>query len=230
MNQIVTTGIILTRTDFGEADRILTVLTPDNGKLRLMAKGVRRLKSKLAGSIELFSVTNITFIRGRGDIGTLVSARLVRHFSTIVHDIDRTMLCYELMKQLNKVTEDEPDQEYYHLLEHTLEAMDDVQLSTEVISSWFRMQLLRIGGHSPNLHTDAKGQKLVPDQRYGFDLDSMAFVPLGQGRYRADHIKYLRIGFSAAQPRVLQQITGIDKLLKDTRELVEAMASQYAHV
>ena len=57
MKQLVTEVIILARTDYGEADRILTVLSPEYGKLRLLAKGVRRVKSKLAGGIELFSVS-----------------------------------------------------------------------------------------------------------------------------------------------------------------------------
>jgi DNA repair protein RecO (recombination protein O) len=73
MQQLQTRGIILSRTDFGEADRILTVLTPQQGKLRLMAKGVRKIKSKLAGGIELFSVSDITYIRGKGELGTLIS-------------------------------------------------------------------------------------------------------------------------------------------------------------
>lgn len=47
--QQVTDAIILTRTDYGEADRIITLLTPGHGKLRLIAKGVRRIRSKLAG-------------------------------------------------------------------------------------------------------------------------------------------------------------------------------------
>src|SRR5215467_6436426 len=102
MNQLNTSSIILARTDFGEADRILTLLTPDYGKLRLMAKGVRRVKSKLAGGIELFSVSDISLMRGRGDIGTLVSSRLVVHYRHIVEDIDRTMLGYELTRQLNR--------------------------------------------------------------------------------------------------------------------------------
>jgi DNA repair protein RecO (recombination protein O) len=109
VNQILTRGIVLSRTDYGEADRILTLLTPDQGKIRLIAKGVRKIKSKLAGGIELFSVSDVTFIRGRGDIGTLVSARLDTHYGTIVKDIERVQLGYDLIKQINKSTEDQPE-------------------------------------------------------------------------------------------------------------------------
>ncbi|MDO8591465.1 MAG: DNA repair protein RecO, partial [bacterium] len=71
MNRYVTQGIVLSRTDFGEADRILTFLTNDHGKVRAIAKGVRKSKSKLAGGIELFSISDLTLIIGRGEINTL---------------------------------------------------------------------------------------------------------------------------------------------------------------
>ena len=147
MKQIVTTGIVLARTNYGEADRILTLITPEYGKLSLMAKGVRRIKSKLAGGIELFSVSDITFIRGRSDLGTLISARLIKHYRTIVKDIGRTMLGYDLIKLLNKATEDEPESEYFTLLEQAFEALDDPTIDQNLIRLWFTMQLLRLGGY-----------------------------------------------------------------------------------
>src|SRR4051812_27782326 len=137
MKQIVTQGIVLTRTNYGEADRILTLLTPDQGKIRLIAKGVRKSKSKLAGGIELFSVSDITFMRGRSEVGTLLSSRLKLHFGEIVKDIDRTMLSYELIKQLNRATEDECEPEYFDLMELALAALNDPAISNELIQVWF---------------------------------------------------------------------------------------------
>ena len=113
MNQLVTTGIVLHRTNYGEADRIITILTPDMGKLHLIARGVRKVNAKLAGGIELFSVSSVTFIRGKGELGTMVSARLEEHFGEIAKDIDRTMLGYELIKKLDKITEDEADESWF---------------------------------------------------------------------------------------------------------------------
>src|ERR1700757_3472845 len=100
MKQLLTTGIILSRTDFGEADRIITVLTPDHGKLRLMARGARKPKSKMAGGIELFSVSDLTFIEGKGEIGALISSRLHSHYGHIVENIERVQLGSELIKML----------------------------------------------------------------------------------------------------------------------------------
>jgi DNA repair protein RecO (recombination protein O) len=225
MKQIVTTGIVLARTDFGEADRIITILTPDNGKLRLMAKGVRRVKSKLAGGIELFSVSEISFARGRGDIGTLVSTRLAKHYRHIVEDIDRTMLGYECIRQLNKVTEDEPEPEYFKLLEHTFAALDDATIDPAIIKLWFSMQLLRLSGHTPNLQSDDTGRKLDPAQAYRFNFDHMAFVPDESGQYNASHVKFLRLGFGDYLPGVLARIEGNKQLLQVTEPLVRTFIS-----
>ncbi|HUD10285.1 MAG TPA: DNA repair protein RecO [Candidatus Saccharimonadales bacterium] len=223
MNQLKTTGIVLSRTNYGEADRILTMLTPDYGKLRAIARGVRREKSKLAGGIELFSISQISLIRGRGELNTLISTRLIKHYGNIVKDLGRTMLAYELIKQLNRVTEDEPEPEYFELLQNTFSALDDPTIDTNLIKVWFAMQLLRLGGHTPNIQTDVAGNKLVLDDIYNFDFESMSFVSMPNGRFTANHIKLLRLGFGPYQPKVLQQVGGIDSLLIDVIPLVQTM-------
>lgn len=223
MNQLTTTAIVLARTNYGEADRIVTVLTPDYGKLRLIAKGVRKVKSKLAGGIELFSVSHITFIKGRGDISTLVSARLDRHYGTIVSDIARVQLGYDLIKLINKTIEDEAEKEYFELLEQTFQALDDPANSDELVRTWFMAQLLRHGGHMPNLQTDSFGEKLNPHETYEFDYDAMAFVQHDQGQLTADHIKFMRLIFSGNPPRILRQVSGYQKLLDNCGSIILTM-------
>jgi DNA repair protein RecO (recombination protein O) len=227
MNQILTTGIVLGRTDYGEADRILTVLTPDQGKLRLMAKGVRRVKSKLAGGIELFSVSQITFIRGRGDIGTLVSTRLNEHYGNIVSHIDRVQLGYELIKLLDKATEDEPESGYFDLLVQAFEALNDSAIDTELVRTWFSAQLLRQGGLTPNLANDNQGHKLSTEQRYDFGMDEGLFVPRSDGNFGVNEIKFLRLIFGHNSPAALAKISDGAELAKRTRQLVTLWQQQY---
>lgn len=221
--QLVAEAIVLARTDYGEADRIITLLTPRQGKLRLMAKGVRRVKSKLAGGIELFSVSTITYIQGRGDIGTLVSTRLQTHYGAIVQDIDRTMLGYELIKQLNKVTEDQPEPDYYYLLVEAFAALNDAAIGLDLIRLWFTAQLLRLNGHTPNLQTEADGAKLVPNQNYQFSFEDMAFSARPQGTFGAPEIKFLRLLFSGTTPAVLARIAHGGRLSEQCLPLVRAM-------
>jgi DNA repair protein RecO len=230
MNQIVTTATILNRTDYGEADRILTMLTPEYGKLRLLAKGVRRIKSKLAGGIELFSISTITYIQGRSELGTLISTRLNKHYGHIVEDLDRTMTGYELIKQLNKLTEDQAESAYFALLENVFGALDDFNISLPLIRLWFQAQLLQLGGHGPNLETDANNMRLVPDLQYDFVFDDMCFQAQTQGHFDARHIKFLRLCFSGNAPRVLQQVQGADGLTAALAPLVSTMLRTHLQV
>ncbi len=223
MNQLTTQGIILSRTDFGEADKIITLLTPDSGKLRLMARGVRRAKSKLAGGVELFSVSDITYIRGRGEIGTLISARLVKHYGKIVRDVTRTMLGYELIKQLNKVTEDEPETEYFTLLDQVFQSLDDAAIPVELIRFWFAARLLGQAGYTPNLYTDANGDKLSAETAYSFDFDAMNFEAHTAGTFTAQHIKFLRLAFSGNHPKILSQVQGGGELLPELLSMTQAL-------
>lgn len=229
MQQLVTKGIVLMRTDYGEADRILTMLTPNVGKLRLMAKGVRRLKSKLAGGIELFSTAELVYIPGRGEIGTLVSARLICYYHTIVGDIERTMLGYDLIRQLHRETEDQPEAGYYQLLEHAFAALADHMVPADIIRLWFPGQLLRLSGHVPNLTHEHSGQRLQAGQTYEFSFDDATFMPKPDGIFTTDDIKFLRLMFSDNHPRVLAKVTGAEQLADKTKPLVRFMAQQYIH-
>lgn len=230
MKQVVTKGIVLTRTNFGEADRIITMLTPDQGKVRLMAKGVRKIKSKLAGGIELFSVSQISYIPGKKDIHTLTSSRLEIHYANIVREVERTMLGYELLKRVNRATEDEAESEYFLLLQQTLQALDQMACPTNRIELWFNVQLLILAGHQPNLATDSSGRKLTANQMYSFDFDEVSFTPSQQGSFTAAHITFMRLLCGVESPLQLQNIAGIDAVFDVSAQLVNSMYSQYIRI
>ncbi|HET8991766.1 MAG TPA: DNA repair protein RecO [Candidatus Saccharimonadales bacterium] len=223
MKTLVTEGIVLSRTNYGEADRIITILTPAQGKLRLMAKGVRKVKSKLAGGIELFSVSELSYISGRNELGTLVSTRLKTYYSHIVEDMDRVQLGYELIKLLNKVTEDSSDASYFSLLEQSFQALDNPSIGLVLIRTWFKAQLIRDAGHIPNLSNDIDGNKLSPQETYNFDIERMAFVKNKSGSYSANHIKTLRLLFSPNPPEVLSRIEELDTLLPILTTLINTL-------
>lgn len=225
MNSQQTNGIVLNRINFGEADRILTIITPEYGKLRLMAKGVRRVKSKLAGGIELFSISDISFIRGRGDIGTLVSTRLVTHYGNIVSEINRTTAGYNALKLIDTITEEDSEADYYQVLLRTLATLNNTDLSIVLAESWLFMQALKLGGHTPNLITDTNGAKLEANTNYQFDFDAQAFFANDRGIYRDSHIKLLRLLLSE-QPSKIAVVGGADQILEDLEGLLKALIKQ----
>lgn len=228
--QILTVGMVLTRTDFQEAGRILTMLTPDHGKLRMIAKGVRRPRSKLAGGIELFSVSNITVLPGRGELGTLVSSRLQTHYGNIVKDIQRTMLGYELLKRMNKLTEDAAGQEYFDVLNRSFEGLNDLELPLELVELWFTMQLLKITGHAPNLKSDVAGEQLQANKTYLFEFDAMAFRQQAKAPFKANHIKLMRLAYGTESPEVLKQVKDAASYAPDTLKLAISVLKLHVRV
>ncbi len=229
MKQFISTGIVLSRINFGEADRIVTMLSPDFGKLHLIAKGVRRERSKLAGGIELFSISTITFIKGRKDIDTLISTRLIKHYRNIVSDLNRVQLGYDLIKLLNKATEDSLSADYFELLKNAFQALDS-SISEKLISIWFYAQLLRLDGHSPNLLTDLNGKKLEIGHNFHFNIEKVSFVPQLDGEIKTDHIKFLRLIFSDNQPSVLQKVRNSDQLMTGCTIIVQTMLDTFVRV
>lgn len=225
MKRVVVSGIVLGRINFGEADRILTVLTPEQGKLRLIAKGVRKSTSKMAGGIELFSISSLTYIPGKRDISTLVSSRLVTHFGKIVSNLDRTNAAYNTLKIINDSTQEECEPAYYELLVEVLSALNNVETEAVLVETWFLLQMLKLAGHEPNFSTDANGNKLQTGEKYVFDFENMAFVQSSSGRFKDQHIKMLRL-LMTRPLRTISQIQNAVKICEELKPLVIAMRTQ----
>jgi DNA repair protein RecO (recombination protein O) len=228
MKQLATIGIVLTRTNYGEADRIITVLTQDNGKIRLVAKGVRKIRSKLAGGIELFSVNDINYLPGKGGLGTLVSSRLRTNYGSIVKHIDRTMYAYDVLKLIHRITEDSPEPEYFMLLQSVLSALNAPDIEIECIKAWFFLQLLKLGGHTPNLSTDSEGVPLSAAEKYMFSFDDMCFIQHSAGPFGKNHITYLRLALTLQSPRKLAQVNISKEMLTSIVQLTRTMLDRYS--
>ena len=74
-----TLGIILRRTNYGEADRILNIITP-RGKISAIAKAARKSKSKLAGGIEMFAKVDLNLHQGKSEFAIVTSAKMVKSY------------------------------------------------------------------------------------------------------------------------------------------------------
>lgn len=213
MTRFNTQGIILSRTNYGEADRILTILTPNHGKVKAIAKGVRKAKAKLAGSIELFSLLDVTVLPGRGEIDTLLTARLVKHYGNIVKDTERTKLAYELLKLIDKNTPEHPEPEYFSVLDAALASLNEKELEPQLTELWFKLQLLKLSGQAPNLTHDTNGEKLKENVRYNFDIQKMAFVENSKGYYGTNEIKVFRLMITSSGPGFWLRFQNIPILL-----------------
>jgi DNA repair protein RecO len=214
------TAIVLSRLDYGERDRILTLLSREHGKLRVIAKGVRSAKSRLAGGIELFSQSQIGVVEGRGSLGTLTSSRLEVHYGNITKDINKTMMAYDFLKAVGKITEDGTGQDYYDVLAKGLVFLDKTDFDARIVQTWIDMQILQNYGTVPNLRTDDKDKLLTEAENYQFDYDRQCFVSDSNGSFTANHVKLLRLIVSGSQP---PKVNIDEKTVDSTANLIHGL-------
>ncbi len=212
-----TEAIVLRRTDYGEADRILQLLTP-KGKRSVIARGVRKEKSKLAGGIELFSVSEVVIHEGRTELGILTSARLLEYYDAFVKDIELIEMGGMMMRSVSARAEQVESPEFYKILKQSLRVMQkyagEKSRWKDILRAWWGINLARASGEDINLHFDTDGEKLLADGRYYWDEEQAALAKAGMGRIGVDHIKMMRLMASGSAELSLK-VQGADKLIDE---------------
>lgn len=214
---IKTVGLVLRRTNYGEADRILNVITPE-GKMALIAKGVRKAKARMAGAVEMFTISELVVHFGRGEMGTLTGAKMIRHYRNIMKDLARLELASEILKRVNTVSDNVDDtKEYFRITEQSLEALDS-GVDMEIIETWAVLNLRRVMGEELNLYRDIAGDKLKVDAKYYWNSMEGAFEVNEQGDYGADEIKLLRL-MQVTELKTVQRIKCDKKTMREALSL-----------
>lgn len=185
-----TRAIILRRTNYGESDRILNLLTPE-GKVSALARGVRKEKSRLAGGIELFTIADVVIHRGRTELSTLTSAKMLRYFSNILTDMARLELAATFLKRLERLSEQVSTPDYFNLLVEILAGLDN-SLPLALVETWGLLNLARIGGEELNLIYDINGEKLDQNSTYHWENSESSLVQDSHGDISAREIKFAR--------------------------------------
>lgn len=137
-------GIIIRKTDFNEADRIVTILTDDCGKIDCIAKGARRLKSKFCGRLELFYNINLTCFQGR-NLANLNEAHLLSAFPE-EKDVNKHRILFYIAELTNKLIQsDQQIDGAYPLLLDTLQNLKNSD-KLEIILHAYLIKLLTLTG------------------------------------------------------------------------------------
>lgn len=119
-------GIILSKRDVSETDRIYTIFTLESGKIKALGKGVRRPNAKLAGHLEPITYSEIFLSKGRG-IGKLTGSGVVENFPKIKADIEALIQVSSAVKVLEKIIpEQQAEEKTFQLFSEYLNAMEDL--------------------------------------------------------------------------------------------------------
>jgi DNA repair protein RecO (recombination protein O) len=225
-----TEAIVLHRADIGEADRVLTVFTPRRGKVRAVAKGIRRPISKMAGHLELFTHTQLLIAHGR-DLDLITQAHAIHTFPGIRGNLWRVAYASYAVELVDRFTEEGDEQStLFALLLRILQYMDSAQrLDTALY--WFELHLLDLLGYRPELRVCVScGHALEPVVN-GFSAASGGVLcPLcrrqtgHQREISVDALKVLRYLQAQDLPEALRV-----RLEGDLRGEVEGLVEEYLH-
>jgi DNA repair protein RecO (recombination protein O) len=144
-------GIVLKVKDFGEADRILTVLSGSEGKFEALARGARRPRSRLVGVTQQFAQVNLLLFRGR-NLDTISSAELVSAHSNLWADVVRMAYASYVAELVDKMTgERERNDRLYSLVVAAFDTLDSGALDPRVATLAFEIKFMAESGFLPQL-------------------------------------------------------------------------------
>ena len=178
----------------------------------MIAKGVRREKSKLAGGIELFALCDVVVRRGRGELGILTSAQLQQFYRHILDSYERMQFGYEVLKLVNRASEQVDEPAWFSVAQQVLAQLNNVKVEQKLIETWFYLQYAGLLGDELNLRTDVAAHALSPDKTYMYDSTEKGLRPAEQGDLSADAIKLLRL-IQAKPLANVAQIGGIAEVI-----------------
>ncbi len=143
-------GVVLRTWRLGEADRIIVLMTAEHGKVRAVAKGVRKTRSKFGGRLEPTSHVAVQLHRGRGDLDIVTQAETLDRFEGLRLDAERFADASSLLEVVDVVAPDrEPDRERYRMLVGALRTLDERPAALVVPA--FLLKLLAHEGLAPQL-------------------------------------------------------------------------------
>ena len=175
-------AVVLRHSDWGEADRLITLYSREHGKLRSVVKGARRIKSRKAGHLEPFTRVALLLARGR-DLWIITQAETLDAFLPIGQDLACTANASYVLELLDRFTIDEGENRaLYALLVETLERLSSGQ-DAFLVLRFFELRLLDLLGFRPELLACVKCRKpiLAQDQFFSAQQGGVLCPPCGAG-------------------------------------------------
>ena len=228
-----TSALVIKKTDKGEADQILTLFTKEFGKLQVLGRAIRKIKSKLRSGAELFCCSEIEFIQGK-TFKTLTDAVILDSFQSLKKDLARMKIVFRIAEIVDKLIKgEEKDKKIWRLLLETFKRLDSSSVSGLLIYYYFVWNLFSVLGYQIDFyHCSICQKKLTPDKLY-FNFEEGGIVCLEcfkKNRDRSDFsispeiIKILRL-FIERDWDILAKLKISDKDKRDLASVSESFLS-----
>lgn len=160
-------GMVLTRRNFGEADRILSVFSKDKGRISVIAKGVRKTKSRKRGHIEVFSQIKFQVVSGHG-LDIMTEVEIINDFKNVRKSLKKISLAYYFTEVVGKIThEGETNTDLYNLIIDTFARLEETH-ELKKLRLEFLQKILTLLGYHPKdiaiLNLDEKLEEVTERQ------------------------------------------------------------------
>jgi DNA repair protein RecO (recombination protein O) len=145
-------GVVLRSAKLGEADKIVTVMTQGAGKVRAVAKGIRKTTSRFGARLEPFTHVSLMLYRGRGSLDTVSQAEILSPFLGIRSGLERIAAGETMLEAVDKVAEEhERNVRLFLLLLSGMRALDTRPADAAAVTESFLLKLLSLSGFHPSL-------------------------------------------------------------------------------
>ncbi len=216
-------SVVIRQRDLGEADRIVVLFTRDSGKLSAVAKGVKRPRSKLAGSVQLFNHLDLLLAAGR-TLDIITQVRPVDLFSHLRADVTRYFYASYLVELLDTLVEEHAAAPpLFDLLVAVLRGLDG-EGDPPTLARGFELKLLTELGYGPELFTCVSCGTEIEGGHLGFATAEGGVVCARCQR---------TLGVMALSPTALQAMRDLVRMPPEelaARKLSRAAAQELAHL
>lgn len=183
-------GIVLRSYPFGDADRVVVLLSPNQGKIRTVAKGVRKTKSRFGGRLEPFTHVDLVLYEGR-NLDTITQVAVLEPFPRLRGDLDAVVAAGTMVEAADVVAQEgESSIRLFLLLHRGLRALEQGERSPDLITS-FLLKLADVVGVAPSLLVCASCGGVDQLHRFSFGGGGVICV-----RCRIDGSVRLRVGLT----------------------------------
>lgn len=225
-----TKGVFIRREERGEADILLTVYTEDFGKLLILGKAIRKIKSKLRAGAREFCLSEIEFIQGKSH-KTLTEAMLIDNFSGLREDSNKIKIAYQICHVLDRlVDQEQKDDQIWKLLKEVFNKLDlgyMLHVKYYMVYYFFLWNLLAILGYQPDFYKCPICQKKLESTNLYFNPRQGGIICQNcfekeSIKITAEVVKVLRIILKRDWPLLLKL-----KISQDDQELLKRVSQEY---
>lgn len=219
-------AVVLSHREMGEADRLLVIYTREHGKLRVIAKGVRKLHSRKAGHLQPFSRSKLMLAKGH-DLWIITQAEVIDPYLALTQNLERMAYASYAIELIDRFTfEEGTNLALYTLLVNTLQRLTDAE-HPEMVLRYYDLRLLDLMGFRPELkNCVACGKEIAAEDQFfsavqggvlcphcGHDVASAISVSMPVLKYLRH---FQRSGYKEAMraPYQAEVLAGMDRVLQ----------------